>query len=310
MKPKSQDVTVSGFKELAIIGATASGKSALAIEIAQKYGGVIFSIDSLAVYKEMDIVSAKPTRQEQQGIEHFGIDTLEVTEQFSAAKLADIYAQARQKAEAEKKILIIVGGSSFYLKALLDGLSPLPEFSQETLIACETMMHELPKVYKLLREVDPESVQKIDPNDRYRLEKLLLVYLQTKQPPSSYYADHPPTPVIEDLALFEIETERSLLRERIAKRTRIMIETGLIDEIASLEAKFGRAAHAMKAIGVIETLQFLDAQISKDELETLITTHTAQLAKRQTTFNKTQFQGVVRAPVEELFKKIEQFVTN
>lgn len=301
---------MSGFKELAIIGATASGKSALAIEIAQKYGGVIFSIDSLAVYKEMDIVSAKPTRQEQHGIEHFGIDTLEVTEQFSAAKLADIYAQARQKAEAEKKILIIVGGSSFYLKALLDGLSPLPEFSQETLIACETMMHELPKVYKLLREVDPESVQKIDPNDRYRLEKLLLVYLQTKQPPSSYYADHPPIPVIEDLALFEIETERSLLRERIAKRTRIMIETGLIDEIAYLEAKFGRAAHAMKAIGVIETLQFLDAQISKEELETLITTHTAQLAKRQTTFNKTQFQGVVRAPVEELFKKIEQFVTN
>jgi tRNA dimethylallyltransferase len=135
----------------------------------------------------------------------------------------------------------------------------------------------------------------------------LNIYLQTSEKPSLYFLKNPPKPVIQDdLPIFAIETQREVLRERIRQRTLQMIQNGLIDEIKSLENKYTRSPNPMKAIGIKETLDFLDGKISKDELIELISTHTAQLAKRQTTFNRTQFEKkiMIKNDEIEIFEKI------
>jgi tRNA dimethylallyltransferase len=143
-------------------------------------------------------------------------------------------------------------------------------------------------------------MEKITPNDSYRIEKMLLIYLETNTPPSEWFHAHPPQPIITECPVFELKIERAVLRERITLRTQKMVQAGLIDEVAELERLYGRVPNSMKAIGILETLEFLDGKITKDELIETITTHTAQLAKRQQTFNANQFSLNGSGNVEEI----------
>ncbi|MBU1642791.1 tRNA (adenosine(37)-N6)-dimethylallyltransferase MiaA, partial [bacterium] len=156
------------------------------------------------------------------------------------------------------------------------------------------------KAYAYLQGIDPAYMQAIEPTDAYRIEKMLLLVLESGMSPTEWFNAHPPKPVIETLDIFDIAVERALLRERIIKRTRQMIESGLIDEVAMLEHKYGRDHNAMKAIGIIEVLAFLDGEYTKEEMIDTIITHTAQLAKRQQTFNRTQFGEAVSAELDIL----------
>ena len=288
------------MKQLAIIGPTASGKSDLAIKIAKQMNGYILSIDSLSIYKEIDIVSAKPSREELAEVEHFGIDEIYPNEHFSVEIFIKLYEDVVQRCKKEEKNLIIVGGTSFYLKSLLDGLSALPEITPLTQERVQKQLHNLPATYTLLQEKDSKYMQKIAPNDRYRIEKALLIYEASGKTPSEWFNAHPPKPIIKELPIFNIDVERSVLRERIEKRTQKMYEMGLIDEVCYLEQKYTRAPNAMGAIGIVEVLSYLDGEIVQEKMLELISTHTAQLAKRQQTFNRTQFQDVISAPLEEL----------
>lgn len=298
------------FKELAIVGATASGKSKLAIKLAQQSDAMIFSIDSLSVYKEMDIVSAKPTTQERQGIPHFGIDVLKVPQPFNAAQVITLYQEAKEAAQKAHRPLIIVGGSSFYLKTLIEGLSPLPTFSPQTRLETERYLQDLPSAYAYLQSIDPQATQNIDANDRYRMEKLLLVALQTQDAPTRYFQAHPPQSQLKNCPLFNIKIDREKLYQRIALRTEIMLEQGLIDEVAYLERKYSRAPQAMKAIGVIETLAYLDGIYTKKGLLEAIAQNTRRLAKRQSTFNKTQFKEIKSLSAEALFEAASTLLSN
>jgi tRNA dimethylallyltransferase len=143
-------------------------------------------------------------------------------------------------------------------------------------------------------------MQKIAKNDRYRIEKALLVAKAAQMPPSEWFRAHPPKPIIKELPIFNIDVEREVLRERIAQRTQKMYAMGLVDEVAYLEQKYTRAPNSMKAIGIVEVLAFLDAKIDKEEMLQAITTHTAQLAKRQQTFNRSQFANITHAKLEDL----------
>lgn len=288
------------MKQLAIIGSTASGKSDLALNLAHHYNALILSIDSLSIYKEIDIASAKPTKSELATIEHFGIDRLQPNENANVLTFIDEYSRIYDKALREDKNIIIVGGSSFYLKSMLDGLSKIPEFSLETSRNAEEMLWDLPECHRFLSGVDPVTMRKIAPNDAYRIEKMLLIYLETQIPPSEWFRANPPTPLITGCPVLHLDIDRTLLRERIALRTRKMVDTGLIDEVAELERRYGRAPNSMKAIGVIETLDYLDGKTSKFELAERIATHTGQLAKRQQTFNLHQFELRASAPADEL----------
>ena len=292
------------MNQLAIIGPTASGKSDLAIEVAVRHNAYILSIDSLAIYKEADIVSAKPSKKELLRVPHFGIDELYIDEHFSVDTFLKLYNDVRNRCEDEGKNLVIVGGTSFYLKRLIEGLSPTPEIMQECVDRVQNMLQNLPKAYAYLQEKDTLYMQNIAPNDRYRIEKALLIYEASGKTPSEWFALHPPKPIIKDLDIYEIAVKRDVLRERIKKRTKKMLASGLIDEVCYLEHKYTREPNPMKAIGIVETLEYLDGKLNKEELQERIVIHTAQLAKRQQTFNKNQFEKKVSLELEELKERL------
>ncbi len=288
------------MKQIAIIGPTASGKSDLAIKIAKRTDAYILSIDSLSIYKEIDIVSAKPSKEELAEIKHFGIDVLYPDAYFSVDIFIDLYKEVVTTCKKENKNLVIVGGTSFYLKSLMQGLSPLPKIDEKIKATVNEQLKDLSAVHSLLSSLDAEYMQKIASNDSYRLEKALLIYEASGLIPTNYFKENPPKPIIKSMPIFNIEVSRELIRERISKRTAKMLKMGLIDEVCYLERKYSRKPNSMGSIGVVEVLEFLDAKIDKEQMIELISTHTAQLAKRQQTFNRTQFDGIVSAPLEEL----------
>lgn len=288
------------MKQLAIIGPTASGKSDLAIKIALKIDAYILSIDSLSIYKEIDIVSAKPSKEELATVKHFGIDVLNPDEYFSVDIFIDLYKEVVETCKKDSKNLVIVGGTSFYLKSLMQGLSPLPKITPAIRQEVQDNLKNLEESYNLLLNLDEEYMKKIDKNDSYRIEKALLIYRASNLTPTEWFTQNPPKPIIKKMSVFNIEVDRDTIRERISKRSHKMLEMGLIDEVAYLEHKYSRLPHSMKSIGIVEVLEFLDAKISKEQMIELISIHTAQLAKRQQTFNKTQFEGVISARLEEL----------
>ncbi len=298
------------MKQLAIIGPTASGKSDLAIKIALKTDAYILSIDSLSIYKEIDIVSAKPSKEELSLVKHFGIDEIYPNEHFSVDIFIELYKKVAKKCKEEKKNLVIVGGTSFYLKSLIEGLSPLPNITKKVQKTVKEKLKSLQEYYDFLLLKDKKYMQKITPNDSYRIEKAALIYEASQLTPTEWFRQNPPKPIIEELTIFNIDVSRDILRKRIEQRTQKMLEMGLIDEVCFLEQKYTRKPNAMGSIGVVEVLDYLDGKVNKEEMLSLISTHTAQLAKRQQTFNRTQFEGIISAPLERLEEIIIQSIQN
>lgn len=296
------------MKELALIGPTASGKSDLALKLALENNAYILSLDSLSLYKEIDIASAKPSKEELSRVRHFGIDLILPNEEFSVGTFAKVYASLKQRCEDEHKNLIIVGGSSFYLRTLLQGLSVIPEYSATTQMKVKELLQDLPSAYTFLYDIDALYMQNIDPNDRYRIEKMLLIALETGLSPTAYFEKNPPKPIIQELPVYEIDVERAYLKERIGLRTHKMIEMGLVDEICGLEHRYTRAPNALKAIGIIEVFDYLDGRVSKEEMREQIILHTVQLAKRQQTFNRTQFPSRKLLKTDTIYKEVSDLL--
>lgn len=292
---------MSSMKHLAIIGSTASGKSNLALELALSCNAVILSIDSLSIYTDINIASAKPIKEELSLVKHFGIDILRPDETASVFTFIDEYRRALSYAQENRKNLIIVGGSSFYLKSMIDGLSHIPAITNSVREEASVLLKNTQNAHRFLANIDPLSMSGIATTDSYRIEKMLHLYLQTKTPPSQWFEMHPPLSVITHCPILNIDIDRADLRERIAVRTQLMIRDGLIDEVAQCEQLYGRSPNSMKAIGMIETLDYLDGKYSKQELQHLISTHTAQLAKRQQTFNTHQFTLTASQSAKELY---------
>jgi len=290
------------MKEIALIGPTASGKSDLALKLALENNAYILSLDSLSLYKEIDIASAKPSKDELSLIQHFGIDLIRPDEEFSVGIFVKEYEKLKQRCQDENKNLIIVGGSSFYLRTLVQGLSPIPDYSLQTQKKIQNLLLDLPSAYALLNEADPEYMNSIDVNDRYRIEKMLLIFIETGLSPTQYFKLNPPQPIIEDLCIYEIDVDREYLKKRIELRTQKMIDMGLIDEICALEHKYTRLPNSLKAIGIIEVFDYLDGRITKEQMKEEIILHTVQLAKRQQTFNRTQFSNRKLLSIDEIYK--------
>ena len=288
------------MKELAIIGTTASGKTALSLEIANKTNSIILSLDSLCVYKEIDIASAKPTKIERGDIVHFGIDEVFPNEKFDVIEFLNLYKNAKEYAEKNMKNLIIVGGTGFYLKALVDGIS-------DGLKENTNLDMSLNDTYNLLYSLDKEYMQKIEPNDKYRVEKAYSIYKQSGLTPSEYFLKNPKIALSPNLPIFEILWEKDELINRISLRTKQMIKAGLIDETIKKKKKYTRGPNCMSSIGIVETLEYLDGKISKQELEDKIIQNSLKLAKRQNTFNKGQFTNRVSNIIPSLNSEIIKY---
>ncbi|WP_419774264.1 tRNA (adenosine(37)-N6)-dimethylallyltransferase MiaA [Halarcobacter sp.] len=288
------------MKEIAIIGSTASGKTGLSLEIAQQTNSIILSLDSLSVYKEIDIASAKPTKEERGDIIHFGIDEVYPNENFDVTQFFECYKKAKDFAKENDKNLIIVGGTGFYLKALVEGLSTGIEQDIKLDIP-------LDEAYELLYSLDKTYMEKIAQNDKYRIEKAYSIYKQSNMSPSEYFEKNPKVPLAKDLEIFEIVWEREELKKRINLRTSMMMKEGIIDEVIYLEKNYRRSPNCMASIGIIETLDFLDGKVTKKELEERISLNTAKLAKRQNTFNKGQFKNKTSNIIENLNSDIIKY---
>lgn len=288
------------MKTIAIIGSTASGKSNLSIDIAHKTNSVILSLDSLSIYKQIDIASAKPTLIQREGIKHFGIDEIYPNEKFDVIQFIEYFQKAQKYAKERGKNLIIVGGTSFYLKVLCEGIS---KGIYEDIPFDST----LDEIYSLLYSLDKEYMQKIKKNDKYRIQKAYNIYKQANLTPTQFFKENPKRPYIKNLKIFEIIWEKEILKNRIKKRTKIMLKEGLIDEVISLEAKYTRKPNCMSSIGIIETLAYLDAKFNKKELEEKISLNTIKLAKRQNTFNKGQFKNKESNIIQSLNSEIIKY---
>lgn len=295
------------MKQIAIIGPTASGKTSLAIEVAKKTNSVILSLDSLSVYKEIDIASAKPTLAERDGIVHFGIDEICVNEKFDVIVFFEIYKKAKTFAEENNKNLIICGGSGFYLKSLIEGISPNIIASDDDILWVNDMLLDLPKSYEFLQKIDPPYSSKIYANDKYRIEKALLIYKSSNLSPTQFFEKNPKVPLVQNLQIFEILWDKDELRVRINERTKKMFDDGLIDEVKFLISKYGKNQVPFGSIGIKEVIDFLDGKINFKECKELVEIHTAQLAKKQRTFNRGQFPNKISANLETLKKEIFKY---
>jgi tRNA dimethylallyltransferase len=293
------------LKTIAILGPTASGKTALAIELARAYGAHILSLDSLSIYKEIDIASAKPSLEERGGIVHFGMDVLLPSEHFDVTMFFECYREAKEACEKDKKDLIIVGGTGFYLKAMIEGFSEKPKIPLHVKEDIEAKLCNLGASYGIIETHDSLYANKISPHDAYRIEKWLEIFLTTHEIPSHYLAQTKQPPLIKELSLFEIETPKEILAHKIALRTRMMLKMGLIDEVFSLEKSYTRAPQCMKAIGIKEVLDYFGGKYTLGDLEERITFNTIHLAKRQRTFNASQFKTHPKCELHELKPLIE-----
>ncbi len=291
------------IKQLALIGSTASGKTSLSIKIAKQMNAYILSIDSLSIYKEISIVSAKPSIEEREGIKHFGLDYIYPNEMFDVTTFIKLYHQVYSQCIQDNKNLVIVGGTSFYLKMLIDGISKLPIIHIETRKKSQIHLQKLQKTHDWLYSLDPMYMSNIEKTDAYRIEKVLHIYLETKLTPSEYFSKFPPKPSITaPLPIYQIVWDKDILRKRIALRTSIMLNSGLINEVCSLEKQYTRKPHCMKSIGIKETLAYLDGIYDKNMLREKINTNTVGLAKRQSTFNNSQFKNIISAELIDLEK--------
>lgn len=266
------------YSELAIIGTTASGKSDLAIKVAKEFNAVILSLDSLCLYKEIDIASAKPNKDELELVSHFGVDLVMPDMDFCVGDFIDEYKKAKLYAQQNNSMLIITGGSGFYLKSMLSGLSP----------KIEPLKIEISddEIWDLAVEIDKEFCAKFSKNDKFRLHKWYQIYTQTNEIPTQWLRLNTGEPMIKNLTIYELVWDKFELIERIKTRTKNMLENGLIDEARYLFGRYDSALKPLNSIGLKEAKDYLDGKINLNELNDLITIHTTQLAKRQRTFNK------------------------
>ena len=289
---------------IVICGATASGKSGLALEIAQRLDSIIISADSRQIYREFDIGTAKPSPEEQKLVPHYQIDICEPTQTLTLAQ----YQQQTQKIISDRTLPLLVGGTGLYLDSITKGLkipqvAPQPELRSQLEAIGQTQTHAW------LSQVDPEAAQKIHFNDRFRTLRALEVFYVTGVPISKQQGENPPTYPILQIGL---DCDVAVLDRRIATRTKGMIEMGLVQEVEYLCGKYGSNLPLLNTLGYGEIKQYLAGELNLEQAIAQITIHTRQFAKRQRTwFKKNQqinwFDNTSADLVEQVWHKIQEF---
>ena len=268
-----------------ITGLTASGKSALALELAEGLGAEILSVDSMQVYRGLDIGTAKPSAAEQERVRHHGIDLVEPHEAFSAGAFLDYARALLDSAVREGRTVLAVGGTGLYLRALLHGIGPQVPANPEL----RRQLRQAPEdLHRRLQEVDPEAAARLHPNDHLRLERALEVYLQTGETMTAWQARHAFSEAPFEARLLALRRERPVLEARIAERVDHMLQAGWIAEVEGLLARgVTEDLPAMAAIGYREIAAHLRGELDRDSLRERIVVACRRFAKRQGTwFNR------------------------
>ena len=268
-------------KVIAIVGPTASGKTKLAIEMAQKLDTEIISADSRLVYKGFDIGTAKPTKEEQLLVKHHMIDVVEPEYDFSVADFADGASKVISELHAKNKVPIVVGGTGLYFRILLENYDmPRVEANPQLRAELENLSNE--ELFEKLSNIDKISAEKIHQNNRVRVIRALEVSLTTGKPFSSIKGVKENKYDVK-WVFPEIES-REILYNRINMRVDIMIKDGLVDETKNLLSRHGRIKNLVNTIGYQEIIEYLDGNLSIDNAIEQIKQNTRRYAKRQLTW--------------------------
>jgi tRNA dimethylallyltransferase len=262
---------------IVICGTTASGKSQLALDLAQRLNAVILGADSRQIYKELDIGTAKPSLGDRQRVPHYLIDICEPTDNFT---LAEYQRQAQELIASLNQPILLVGGTGLYIQAIVKGLK-IPAVPPQTDLREQLTNLGQPFCYQLLSQVDPVAQSKIEPADVVRTLRALEVFYATGQTISSLQGENPPSYPIVQIGL-GLEPEQ--LQPRIVHRTHAMVEAGLVKEVEGLINQYGEELPLLHTLGYAEIKQYLQGQISLTQATESIVVHTRQFAKRQRTW--------------------------
>jgi tRNA dimethylallyltransferase len=276
-------------KILIICGPTASGKSALALQLAHALDAEIVNADSMQVYRRLDIGTAKPSPDQQSEIRHHLLDIIEPDQPFSAADFAGAADAAIRDIVSRGKRVIVVGGTGLYIRALIHGLVDSPGGAGELRQALQDEAAEVGNVAMLerLQRVDPELAATLHPNNLVRIIRALEVYRLTGIPLSRYQQEHAFAGRRYDTLQIGISVDRACLYERIEERVDLMLAAGLLEEVRGLiAAGFGRNLKSMCSIGYKEVAASLAGELSAEEACRLIKRNTRHYAKRQLTWFK------------------------
>jgi len=272
-----------------IMGPTASGKTALACELYDKFPCEIISVDSALVYKELNIGSAKPTQEELSQYPHHLIDVRDPSEPYSAMDFRSDALRLMAEITKRGKVPILVGGTMLYFKFLLEGAAKLPVADEaiRQQIEEDAKQNGWPAIHDQLAKVDPESAARLNPNDPQRVQRALEVYLISGKTLTQHWAEQKIEPFPYKVVQFAIcPQERKTLHERIEKRFNDMLEQGFIEEVKALQARgdLHENLPAIRAVGYRQVWEYLNGELSYDEMVFKGVVATRQLAKRQITW--------------------------
>ncbi|MDD2800098.1 MAG: tRNA (adenosine(37)-N6)-dimethylallyltransferase MiaA [Methylococcales bacterium] len=274
---------------LFLMGPTASGKSALAVQLAQQLNGEIISVDSALVFKGMDIGTAKPTLSERGGVAHHLIDILDPAESFSTGQFRKLALELMADITERGKLPILVGGTMLYFNALNSGLAVLPEADASIRAKLDQELAQLGKeaLHQRLAQVDPQAAARIHPNDPQRVQRALEVYEISGQPLTSFFTEAQSQPIpYNKIKLIIAPEDRKILHEVIAKRFMRMLEQGLIEEVEKLFARgdLTEQLPAIRAVGYRQVWSYLQGEYDLETMAEKAIAATRQLAKRQFTW--------------------------
>jgi tRNA dimethylallyltransferase len=281
--------TLQNTKVIAIMGPTASGKTAAALEIARHIPSEIISVDSALVYREMDIGTAKPSASELASVPHHLIDIIAPTEAYSVAQFLIDTKRLVAEIQSRGKLPILVGGTMMYFKALSNGLDDLPGADPviRAELDAEALRIGVPGLHARLADLDPLTAARLQPNDSQRIQRALEIIAISGQAMSALLAQQTKSaPPFDMLALSLEPSERSVLHQRIARRFDLMLEQGFLDEVKKLRERgdLHPDLPSMRCVGYRQAWEHLDGQCSYDEMRELGIIATRQLAKRQLTW--------------------------
>lgn len=263
------------------------GKTKLAIELAKKVNGEIISCDSMQIYKSLNIGTAKPTKEEMQGIKHYLIDVVEPNQRFSVSNYKLIATEAIEEILSKNKMPIVVGGTGLYVDSLIYNINYYDvKIDEKYRNELEKIAKEdgLEKLYEIATKIDPEAMRKISKNDKKRIIRVLEIYKQTGKTKKELEVESRKTEIKYNFKIFAINIEREILYDRINKRVDEMINNGLIEEVREILKKYKEFPTAMQGLGYKETKEYIDGKITKEELINKVKLETRRYAKRQLTW--------------------------
>ena len=282
-------------KVIVICGPTASGKTALSIELAKQINGEIVSCDSMQIYKDMDIGTAKPTTEEMQGIKHYLIGYVSPEERYSVADYKIDAKKAIKEIIEKGKMPIVVGGTGLYLDSLIYEIEYQDiKLDEEYRKKLEKEVEEkgLKELYEKAKQIDEKAIEKISPNDKKRILRILEIYHATGKTKTEQEIESRKKEVEYDYKVYALNWDRQKLYDRINKRVDIMIEQGLIEEVKQILDKYDTFPTAMQGLGYKEVVEYLEGKLTKEEMIEKIKMETRRYAKRQLTWFRKNKQTI------------------